>query len=844
MNKFLFLIPFSLFLVCDFAANASVIVRAPRVSTRVAPTQIVSQECQTEFFGCMDQFCNLGNAEGGSCLCSDENQNQQDRIGRIGEINAEAERIRGIDLEKVRAGARADIIFGGGTRQYDERGNVIGIDEITRRQRQQQEAQDRRDARRRNLDQLFSSEFVSSSDMPNDISTRTGNDLQAAAREMCRARMPAECAAQVAMLVETYAVRVTDDCKGFALMVDAMQRDADQNLNEANAEVRTARIDTFDRENRFNRGQCLIAFKECMAGSDVCRADWSDCAGFAAADNMTAQPARGARPANQRNTNQRSARAARDDNMSHISAKTLERLGSKRHMCEEVLDQCIAVRNHIWDDFLRDIAPNLRLAELNLESDMRQSCMQRISECVMGRACHDKIGPDGNIDACLSDDGRVARATCKIEIDPCEAMEPDIWQYVVARLRALGADRCMEEVKTCFTRPFPMGCGDDFAACVGVDFLFMQNMCPPSSLPICGRMFRERGRDFSMADLDSILMGLYLNVDNRALENCQNVINTRMMELCGSTTDCDRFAADDDIGTGSLRAQKSGNIYRITGMISFGRILMGDTNGGRVDRGAGGRTQLGPGQIGVQQYIAELRERHRRTTGFDAGAVIDNIEAELHNIAGTINRTIEIIASDPHIQNCIGGRSLQNVTGENRTMTARFPNLLANTQMIIAAAALRRAQDNYNRKFNEEVASATASASLDLAQYMCQKMAAVGIGNVDGVDDSTELMEPFAIYFEIGAGLDTVRLTQGGTGQVTTRGVNYRSMGQNISGGGMTRDINALFNRQDRICRICTTTVVTSVQASARGGFLGIGKRSEARVTTSEPVENCQEIKM
>ena len=824
--------PYALCLALACAsANAQVIVTTPRVSVRAEPARLYSPECRADFFGCMDQFCNLGNEDGGSCLCNDEHAKQSERMAKIGEINAEAERIRDIDIEKIRAGARADIIFGDGTRRYDAAGNVITVDARTA----EKSLSERRAARRADLEKLLSTEYVSYSAGLSDISTKSGDELQLAAREVCRPRMRPECAAEIDMLVQSYSSQVRDDCKGYAMVMDALQKDADRNLIEANAEVRFARLDTFEKENRLDLGQCVVAFKECMSGPDACRADWSDCAQFTAADNMTAQvPAR-----------RGAAQGKRADNMSEISPKTLERLNSKRNICESVLDQCMAVRNFVWDDFLRDIAPNLRLAELNLESQKRQSCMADISDCIMGKACHDKIGPDGNMDACLSDNGRVARATCKNVIDPCEQMEPEIWQYVLARLRALGTDRCMEEVKTCFTKPFPIGCGTDFSLCVGVDLRFMQNMCPVTSLPVCNQMFRQKGKEFSVGDLDDILMGLYLNVDTMALENCQNIINTRMMELCGSTTDCDRFASDDDIGAGSLRMQKSGDIYKITGMISFGSILMGNSTGSISDRIDDKAVKLGPGEIGVNEYLEQVRIRYGTRRGdVDTGAIISNIEEELNNIAGTINRTIDIISSDPHIQNCIGGRDLKQITGENRTMTARFPNLLANTKMVISAAALRRAQDNYNRRFNEEVTRATKDASLDLAQYMCQKMAVVGADDILGTaDNSTRLSEPFSIYYEIGSGMTASQLTQGGTGRIDSGGVSWKGdRNHSVSGGGMTRTVNALFNRDARKCRICTTTVTENVSTSGSKSWFHNSRK--VNVTTSEPVEKCETIDM
>ena len=46
--------------------------------------------------------------------------------------------------------------------------------------------------------------------------------------------------------------------------------------------------------------------------------------------------------------------------------------------------------------------------------------------------------------------------------------------------------------------------------------------------------------------------------------------------------------------------------------------------------------------------------------------------------------------------------------------------------MQIAVSALRQAQDNYNAKLNTAIAEATRDADLDVAQYMCQKMAENG----------------------------------------------------------------------------------------------------------------------
>ena len=321
-------------------------------------------------------------------------------------------------------------------------------------------------------------------------------------------------------------------------------------------------------------------------------------------------------------------------------------------------------------------------------------------------------------------------------------------------------------------------------------------------------------------------MGLYLNIDNAAMEQCQNLVDSKMAEICGSTTDCNRFAADDTMGTGSLRSQKDGTTYRVTGMISFGSIKMGDASGQSTD----GTMKLGPGQIGVDSYLAEIRERNTNVP--NAEGIIASIEEELNNIAGTINRTIEMIEQDPQIQFCVAGRNLEQITGNQGEMTtARFPNLLNQVKMQIAVAALRQAQDNYNAKLNEEISAATKNASVDIAEYMCHKVAQNQGEMFDAISTNTPLVAPYAISYEIASGIDNSELTKGGFGQTTF---------QSDNGSGMIKETSSLFNRETRICHVCTTT--TTQSCTVKGGNWFRKKNTSCTTTTSDPY--CEDIAM
>ena len=338
-------------------------------------------------------------------------------------------------------------------------------------------------------------------------------------------------------------------------------------------------------------------------------------------------------------------------------------------------------------------------------------------------------------------------------------------------------------------------------------------------------------------------MGLYLNIDNSALDQCQELVDRKMAEVCGSTTDCNKFAADDTIGSGSVRSQKDGTVYRVTGMISFGSIKMGDATGRTIDDGEGGTVKLGPGEIGVGEYLAQVRERN---AGVDnADGIIASIEEELNNIAGTINRTIEMIEQDPEIQFCVNGRDLSQITGnKNQKTSARFPNLLNQVKMQIAIAALRQAQNNYNAKFNKAVADASKDASADVAQYMCHKMAEMGATTLKSPD--VDLAPPYAISYEVGTGLKTEDLTTGGHGVLGLGKVSYKNGGylggSNSDMNSGTKETTAVFNRETRICHVCTTTVTQACKTSGSKSWFHNSRNVSC--TTNKPIEKCEDIPM
>ncbi len=790
-----------------------------KVRAKVEATGIYDEECYNKYFGCMDQFCIADNENGGTCMCSDDAAKYDEQLESIKKTLAEAERIGTEEVERIQAGANADIIFNGGERIYNDDGSIVKAGEKKKDTITWSSIYDMED------DEEYDDEWADI-----DLSDKVGRELYTSAHQLCREQMPDSCNKDMTLLTQMYSRQIISDCKGLANSIAQKKQEADSMLAKARAAVRGALKESFEESNKYDRGTCMVEYKHCMQSADACGSDWSNCVFTIASENMQ----------NNEATSVAGTKVS-TVNIYDITASTMEILESKRFICEKVLDSCVAVRDYVWNDFLREAAPTIRLAEQNVESQKRQSCLSDISNCIQ-KACKDDIAGKGvdTMDACLARPS-MARSFCKIQIEPCERMEPQIWDYVVSKLAAMRVDACTAEVKECFTSEDR--CGKDFSNCIGMDFNYIHDICPIDKLVVC----KQANPDFKMSDLDSMLMGLYLNIDNKALENCQNLAEQKMTELCGSTTDCNSFAADEFIGTSSVKSQKDGTTYRVTGMISFGSIKMGDATGSVTD---GGRV-LAPGEIGVADYIKSVKAKNVNVP--NAEAIITSIEEELNNIAGTINRTVSFLESDQQISYCINGRDLSQINGkgsENNATVARFPNLLNQYRVMIGMAALRKAQDNYNKKVNDAIADATKNASADVAQYMCQKIADSRTSRSSGneIVEQTPLTTPFSISYEVGAGLNTATLLKGGSGTSNnTMAGKFKNSGylggSSASGlGGVMKDVTATFDRESRNCHVCTTLTTQSCKTTGSTSWFHNSRNQSCETKTADPY--CEDIKM
>ena len=792
------------------SSKQSAIQTGTKVNTKMEATGLYDLECYDSYYSCMDQFCITDNESGGSCGCSDLSIQYEKELAYVKAQMEEAERIATVEVEKVKAGANADIVFGG-ERRYDEYGNILDVGELTEEEKKKQQ-----------LESWFSFDLEDEDDMEDDLdlSVLKGAQLYSAADEMCLEQVPDSCADDIKLLQQMYSRRIISDCKGFENSLASKKADAKLALAKAEADVRNALTESLKSSNKYDLGQCMLEFRKCMQTEDVCGSDWGKCVSVVAdakMQNMTEDDFFDSSKIN------KATKKAQSEDAYGIAISTLDVLDSKRLICENVLASCVDVRDMVWPAFLREAAPTIKVAEMSAESKMRQSCLTDISSCIQ-KACKDDIEGKGiaTMDACLARPD-MARSFCKVEVERCEKMEPKIWAYVTDKLKAMRVDACTTEVKECFTAE--TRCGKDFKNCIGMDYEFIHDMCPIDTLVVC----KGENKSFSMDDLDNMLMGLYLNVDNALLEECQDIVDQRMAELCGSTSDCNRFAADETIGTGSLRAQKNAGKYIISGMISFGSIEMGKAGTDKA------------GIINVENYINTLKKNFGTN---EDERVIRIIEEELNNIAGTINRAIEMIETDPKVQYCVSGRSLNQITGNDVETEARFPRMLDQYKVQIAVSALKQAQLNYNKKLTEEIAKGTKDASADIAQFMCQRIADVGsiaAGTSVGISPVAELAEPMAIRYEISAGLKTEDLAKGGAGQTQMGGISVSAKRFDFKGGGMNKEVTSVFNRENRTCHVCTTIHTETCNVTKKGL---LSRKVDTNCTSDTKGPTCEDLPM
>ena len=634
--------------------------------------------------------------------------------------------------------------------------------------------------------------------------------MHRAASELCVAQIP-ECASESSMLQLLYAQRIKSDCSAYENSLKQRKSASQTKLSSAQKALREAALEQLQSANKYDLGQCTIQFKKCMQTTGECGDDFSNCASVAAFDNTNVKKS------TSKKTKNYSIKG--DVTTIEITASTYDTLIAKKPLCDTVTKSCVAVADKVWETFLREVAPALKSAELIAEDNARQNCIGNISQCFQ-KACKDNIDPndpDGSYDMCLTRPETMLNL-CKIPLNACgidassktAAEKSKIWDFVVARLASMRVDSCTKEVKACLQSDDR--CGKDYTQCIGLDMPAILDMCPQDKLVGCQESTKDGVIKNSLSDISKLVMGIFLDIDNKMLDMCQNALTTKMLEICGDTSSCAAFDDDDTIGTDSLMSYKDGDgSYVIDGLISFGAIKMADKN------------------IDVADYKEHLI---KSVTG-------QRIVAALQTTANRINQKVVALSQDPQIQKCVEGRNMSQVRQDGEQSTARFPNLIDSSVNTIMNAGLTRASQNYNKKYNQLVGKAMESQSAEIKAVTCAAMASSSAPLCVKFDDEGKCVKyEINKYENVFSGTES---TESGTTDIYA--TSYKIAGVSLSNITRVAEtghseyiqtddygnylgnviINAVYSPATQTCTITTETVVCK-DAEATSTYNDYGK--------------------
>ena len=417
--------------------------------TNKEDTEQISKSCREEYRACMDEFCLLDESEGSRCACSSNINQSKSLIQEIQEIQAEADLLYTEGVEREQLGAQAKLVFGE-SEQAKKSSAVSGINFL---------------------------DWISSGteeDVSLGADADIGDSLYAMASQFCSDKL-ASCGSSAEMEEVLYARQIVQDCKSFESYLNDQKAIAESNKRTAEAAVRQARLEMLDNTNKYNRGECLLAYRACISDKGGCGVNFENC----------------------------------------LDA---DLLGRRANACENVLDQCMAVREYVLEDWEAEAESILVDAAKYADRNARATCLARIQVCL-----EDGCSTETN-SACLTD-VNVAAGICPV-IDECESMIPGIKTVVNDKLGYLRTQFCQNDIDQCLRDR----CGDNFTApeCVGKSAIEIAELCPQSMFPSCK----------NETQFDIIVQAALLQMDYQMLQGCLNYFGEQLGNVCGTDMSC------------------------------------------------------------------------------------------------------------------------------------------------------------------------------------------------------------------------------------------------------------------------------------------------------------------
>ena len=409
---------------------------------------VTSTNCREGYRACMDEFCLLDESEGYRCACSSNIEQSKSLIQEIQKIQQEADKLYTEGVEREKLGAKAVLVFGE-SEAAKKSSRASGIS--------------------------FADWIKSGSDdTALDSDEYIGDGLYAMAAEYCSAELEM-CGDKAEMEEALYSRQITADCKAYSSYLAEQKVNAEANKRTAEAAVRKARLEMLDTTNKYNQGECLLAYRACVADKGGCGTNFENC----------------------------------------LDADLLAR---RANACTSVLDQCMAVRDYVLQDWKAESQSILAEAAQYADKYRRQTCFAQIQVCL-----EDGCSTETN-SACLSDIN-VAAGVCPI-IDECDEMIPGLKESVNDKLGYLRTQFCQNDIDACLQDK----CGKNFNApeCVGKSALEIAEMCPQNMFPSCK----------NETQFDIIVQAALFQMDYQMMQGCVNYFDEQLGKVCGTDMAC------------------------------------------------------------------------------------------------------------------------------------------------------------------------------------------------------------------------------------------------------------------------------------------------------------------
>lgn len=679
--KFLLILLCVGFPFCAGAAARSAVKKSSvDFGTKVEATiETKSNSCADKYTSCMDAGCVIDNESGGRCQCSNKIKNLNAEFEKLKKKDSQTAALALLGKEIIEMGKYEDELM------PDDGNGLLDSD---------------------------SESFT--------FSGSIGDKLRAEMHDICMEKLP-ECKSQLTLITNLYSQKIKADCAAYENALTVKNQEAKDRRADAKKAVRNAALEQYQASNKYDLGQCVVEFTSCMKTDETCGDDWTGCI-----DNLGYDKMRG--------TIMDRVVVEGEHSSVSIAKSTMNVLEAKKVICESVTNQCVAVKDKVWNAFLKNAIPDIKSAEMLAESDARKSCLTNISNCFVN-ACKDNIdekNPD-SYDFCLTHPESV-KSMCKVEIEPCLVAtggsfdnpdESTLWRSVLAKLSAMRVDSCTTELKDCLQSTDR--CGKDYSQCIGLDTNIIMRMCPYDKLVGCQKVY---GKEKILADDDiyeevaRIVDGIVLNVDNEMLGTCQNKVVDAMTKVCGGgdVESCAEYAVTDYLGASSLKYNicqySADNPDTMEGFKWFdcreSVDQISDWELGRVkDAQSATQGEIKPfaaiisgvirweslqitddGHIDVAGYIKAL-EKEKISEEEKV-----RVRNELNQIQNDINRVINQVETDQWVSFCISGRNVPGVTDRFAKNAVRFPRLANTIRQQIATATLQKVKNNYYAKYD------------------------------------------------------------------------------------------------------------------------------------------------